>query len=88
MIKKFDKFSGSSHFNMASSGEPAAKKAKKVYKIRFVDLWTKRFLIGRVNGNPYAFYCIPCKKSVSCAHMGINDVKKHSKGQSIRKMRK
>ena len=30
MIKKFDKFSGSSHFSMTSSGEPAATKAKKV----------------------------------------------------------
>ena len=29
-IKKFDKFSGSLHFSMASSGEPAAKKAKKI----------------------------------------------------------
>ena len=28
----------------------------------------------------HAFYWIPCKKSVSCAHMGINDVKEHCKG--------
>ena len=33
MNKKFDKLSGSLHFSMASSGEPAAKKAKKVYKV-------------------------------------------------------
>ena len=79
-IKKFDKLSGSSHFSMASSGEPAAKKAKKVYKVKFADSWTKSFPIGRVNDNPHAFYCIPCKKSVSCAHMGINDVKEHCKG--------
>ena len=65
---------------MASSGEPAAKKAKKVYKVKFADSWTKSFPIGRVNDNPHAFYCIPCKKSVSCAHMGINDVKEHCKG--------
>ena len=58
---------------MASSGEPAGKKAKKVYKVKFADSWAKSFPIGRVNDNP-------CKKSVSCAHMVINDVKEHCKG--------
>ena len=79
-IRKYDKFSGSSLFNKASSGEPAAKKAKTVYKVNFADSWTKIFPIDRVNANPHAFYCIPCKNSVSCAHMGINDVKEHCKG--------
>ena len=65
---------------MASSGEPAPKKVKKVYKVNFSDSWTKCFPIGKVNDNPHAFYCIPCEKSVSCAHMGINDVKEHCKG--------
>ena len=74
-------------FNRASPGEPAAKKMKKVYKVKFADSWTS-FPIRRVNDNPHAFYCIPCKKSVSCANMGINDVKENAKGQSIRKMRK
>ena len=69
-IKKFDKFSGSSHFSMASSREPTAKKGKNMYKVKFADSWTKTFPIGRVNDNP-------CKKSVSCAHMVINDVKEH-----------
>ena len=64
---------------MASSGEPAAKKAKKVYKVKSADSWTKSFPIGRVNDNPHVFYCIPCKKSVSCAHMGISDVKEQCK---------
>ena len=50
-IKKFNKFSGSSHFNMVSSGEPAAKEAKKVCKVKFADSWTKSFPIGRVNDN-------------------------------------
>ena len=72
-IKKFDKFSGSSHFSMASSREPTAKKGKNMYKVKFADSWTKRFPIQRVNDNP-------CKKSVSCAHVGINDVKEHCKG--------
>ena len=76
-IKKFDKFRGSSHFSMASSGEPAAKKTKKVYKVKFPDSRTKSFPIGRVNDNPHAFYCIPCKTSVFCAHIEINDVKEH-----------
>ena len=65
---------------MASSGEPAVERAKKVYKVKFADLRTKSFPIGRVNDNPHAFYCIPCKKSISGAHMGINDVKEHCKG--------
>ena len=72
-IKKFDKFSGSSHFSMASSGEPAGRKGKSMYKVKFADSWTKRFRIERVNYNP-------CKKTVSCAHMVINDVKEHCKG--------
>ena len=54
-IKKFDKFSGNSHFSMASSGEPAAKKAKKVYKVKFADSRTKRFPIRRVNDNLHDF---------------------------------
>ena len=62
---------------MASSGEPAARKAKILYKVKFADSWTKRVPIGRANDNPHAFYCTPCKKSVSCAHMRINDVKEH-----------
>ena len=33
-----------------------------------------------VNDNTHAFYYIPCKKSVSGAHMRINDVKEHCKG--------
>ena len=53
---------------MVSSEESATKKKqKKIYKVKFVDSWTKRFPIGRVNDNPHAFYCIPYKKSVSCA---------------------
>ena len=36
-IEKFDKVSGSSHFSMASPGEPAAKKGKNVYKVKFAD---------------------------------------------------
>ena len=41
---------------MASSGEPAAKKAKKVYKVKFADSRTKRFPIRRVNDNLHVFY--------------------------------
>ena len=29
------------------------------------------------NDNKYVFYCIPCLKNVSCAHMGI--VRQHTK---------
>ena len=65
---------------MASSGELAAKKAKKVYKVKFADSWTNSFPIGMVNDNRHAFYYIPCKKSIFCAQTRINNVKEHCKG--------
>ena len=61
-------------------GSQLLRKQKIFYKVKFADLWTKSFPIGRVNDNQHAFYCIPCKKSISGAHMGINDVKEHCKG--------
>ena len=39
--------------------------------------WEKEFPIQRANGNPQAFYCVPCKKSISCGHMGRGDVVRH-----------
>ena len=39
----------------------------------------KEFSVSPANGNEYAFYCIPCKKNVSCSHQGFSDVKRHKK---------
>lgn len=80
LFQYVDKFSGRSLLNVTSSCEPAAKKGRKVYKVKFADSWTKGFPIGRVNDNARVSYCIPCKKSVSSAHMAINDVKENCKG--------
>ena len=56
---------------------------KKTYiqklNIQKID-WAKSSPIRKVNGNPYAFYCMTCKKSVSCFHMGISEVKEHCNG--------
>ena len=39
--------------------------------------WEKEFPISCVANNVNAFYCIPCKKTVSCGHMGKADVIRH-----------
>lgn len=46
----------------------------------YVEEWEEIFPVGEVNDNLHAFYCIPCKKSVSCAHQGIIDLKDHCEG--------
>ena len=48
------------YFNMVS----AVKKMKgaATYKCEFKEEWLKQYPISRSDGNPYAFYCIPCKK--------------------------
>ena len=35
-----------------------------------------------MNGNTGAFYCIPCKKSVSCRPQSLGDVKQHCSGKA------
>ena len=35
----------------------------------------------RSDGNPHAFYCIPCKKNFSCKYQGLADVKVHCAGR-------
>ena len=72
--------------NMASTGEPVVKKRK--YKVKFNDSWCESYPISKVNDNPHAFYCIPCKRSLSCGHMGISDVKDHCQGANHKKMSK
>ena len=40
----------------------------------------KTFPIGKIYDNSHAFYCIPCRKSDSCSHMEIGDVKEYCNG--------
>ena len=55
------------------SSEPPLKKQKK-YKEKCNPVWAKDFPVGPCNANPYAFYCLPCNKSVSCSHQGLGDI--------------
>ena len=71
---------------------PVTKKTKitsfkgaATYKTYNSD-WGKEFPISPANGNRYAFYCIPCKKNVSCAHIGKGDVKHHCETAMHKKM--
>ena len=50
------------YFNMASAARNM--KAAATYKCKLTEEWSKQYPISRNCGNPYAFYCIPWKKSV------------------------
>ena len=45
---------------------------------RFKHTWKKNFPITSAPDES-AFYCIPCKKTVSCSHQGEAHVKRHCK---------
>ena len=71
--------------------EHTAKKGKyqvssRSIKSKYQVEWATLYPIGRATGNSFAFYCIPCKKNVSCSHMGLADVKQHCKGKTQYKM--
>ena len=53
-----------------TDSEPAKKKKKKqvTQKVMYAEEWEEIFPVGKGNDNLHAFYCIPCKKSVSCAN--------------------
>ena len=64
------------YFNMAS----AAKKMKSAatYKCKFKEEWSEQYPISRSDGNPYPFLLYSMqKKSVSCSHQRLSDVRKH-----------
>ena len=65
--------------------EPTAKKGK-FYKSKYQNELAALYAIGPANGNSFAFYGIPCKKNVSCSHMGLAEVKQHWKGKAHLKM--
>ena len=39
--------------------------------------WEKEFPISSVPSNKNSFYCIPCRKTVSCGHMSKADVQRY-----------
>ena len=63
--------------------EPAVKKLKGAgsYDCASKEEWADSYPVGPVNVNKGAFYCIPCKESVSCIHQGLRDVKQHCAGK-------
>ena len=66
------------------TSEPPSKKQKKC-KVKHNPAWAKDFPVGPCNSNPYAFYCLPCNKSVSCSHQGLGDVNEHCRGVTHKK---
>ena len=70
-----------------SSTESAEKKRKQgkgaaSYNTKYDKEWESKFPISNVNGNPHAFYCIPCAKVLSCGHQGMKDVTDHCDGNT------
>ena len=61
------------------SSLPILKK-RKVYKCTYKVEWSKKYQTIS-NRNSYGFYCVPCKKSVSCAHQGLSDLTVHCSGK-------
>jgi hypothetical protein len=59
---------------------------KKFYKSEYKVEWAREFPISAANNNKYAFYCVPCKKNVSCGHQGKADVERHCTTASHRNM--
>ena len=47
---------------------------KSMYKR---DRVGKYLSIAEANGIKYAFYCIPCKRNITCHHMGLGDATQH-----------
>ena len=39
--------------------------------------WENTYSNVEANGNKNAFYCILCKRNITCHHMGLGDVKQH-----------
>ena len=37
--------------------------------------WENAYPVVEANVNKYAFYCIACKRNITCHHMALGDVK-------------
>ena len=49
----------------------APKKTKR--QVTYDPSWANDFPVMNVTDDKHAFYCIPCKKEISCGHMGKAD---------------
>ena len=53
-----------------------------IYKTKYQQSWERTWsYIRPVKGNPHAFYCKVCMKSISCAHQGERDISHHAEQQ-------
>ena len=83
-----------SNRDLASGTEPSPSKRTKFmgackYRSSFSREWTKTWpFVSSVPGNPHMFTCNVCRKTLSCAHQGIADVKDHVATQSHKKLAK
>ena len=50
--------------------------------------WGNTYPITEANGNKYAFYCIPCKRNITCHYMCLGDPKQHYRTQHHKIMEK
>ena len=60
-----------------------SKKGAGLYDSHHKEEWAESYPVGPVNGNTGAFYCIPCKKGVSCAHQGLAMLNNIAQGKLI-----
>ena len=66
----------------------SALKGAATYKSVYKGIWENEFPITAANGNKRAFYCLLCKRNISCSHMGRADVKKHCDSSAHKEMEK
>ena len=50
--------------------------------------WENAYPIVEANVNKYAFYCIACKRNITCHHMALGDVKQHRRTPHHKTMEK
>ena len=60
---------------------PRKWKGAAVFKCSNKGEWLKEYPIMLADGNSHAFYCVPCKRKVSCKHQWLADVKAHCAGR-------
>ena len=58
-------------------------KGAATYKSMYKTQLEKNYPVAEANGNRHAFYCIPCKRNITCHHMGLRDKKTTTLQNSI-----
>lgn len=60
-----------------------------IYKTKYQHSWERTWsYIRPVKGNPHAFYCKVCMKSISCAYQGERDISHHAESAQHKKFAK